>query len=308
MITEHIFKDHDEWLAIRSKYIGGSDAGAVVGMNPYKSRYALWAEKTGKIPGFEGNMATKVGTYLEEFVAKLFEEETGKKVRRKNRTMVNDKYPFACANIDRAIVGEKALLEIKTTTSVPIMKQLNSNTEFPEAYYCQVMHYLAVTELDKAYLAVLVNCRELKIYELERDQAEIDALMSAEEEFWKLVETDTPPAMDGEDTTSDTLSLLYPESNADEVNLYAYESELKAYMDLNTKIKALTKLKDEKANIIKEFMKEAGKGKSESYRVSYTSSERKNFDYKRFEKDHSNINLEDYYNVSNVRRFIVKEI
>lgn len=253
-------------------------------------------------------MATKVGTYLEEFVAKLFEEETGKKVRRKNRTMVNDKYPFACANIDRAIVGEKALLEIKTTTSVPIMKQLNSNTEFPEAYYCQVMHYLAVTELDKAYLAVLVNCRELKIYKLERDQAEIDALMSAEEEFWKLVETDTPPAMDGEDTTSDTLSLLYPESNADEVNLYAYESELKAYMDLSTQIKALTKLKDEKANIIKEFMKEAGKGKSESYRVSYTSSKRKTFDCNRFEKDHSNINLEDYYNVSNVRRFIVKEI
>ena len=41
MITEHIFKDHDEWLAIRSKYIGGSDAGAVVGMNPYKSRFHL---------------------------------------------------------------------------------------------------------------------------------------------------------------------------------------------------------------------------------------------------------------------------
>ena len=214
MIEKIKYENHEEWLSIRSKYIGGSDAGAVVGLNPYKSAYALWAEKTGKVPGFEGNLTTKVGAYLEELVAKLFEEETGKKVQRMNTSIHNTDYPYAIANIDRKVIGEKALLEIKTTNSIPIMKQLRG-TEFPEAYYAQVVHYLAVTGLEKAYLAVLVNCRELKIYELERDQAEIDALMGAEDAFWKLVESDTPPAVDGSDSTGDTLLSMYPASTGE---------------------------------------------------------------------------------------------
>ena len=71
-IKEIPYKDHEEWLAIRKNYIGGSDAGAVIGLNPYRSAYKLWAEKTGKLPGFEGNVATKVGSFLEEFVAQMF--------------------------------------------------------------------------------------------------------------------------------------------------------------------------------------------------------------------------------------------
>lgn len=304
MIKEFEFKDHEEWLSIRSKYIGGSDAGAVIGMNPYKSRYSLWAEKTGRVPGFEGNITTKVGSYLEDFVAKMFEEETGKKVRRKNRTMVNDLYPFACANIDRAVVGENALLEIKTTTSIPIMKQLRGK-EFPEAYYAQVVHYLAVTGLEKAYLAVLINCREFKVYELERDQAEIDALMEAEKEFWNLVETDTAPGVDGSDSTKDTLITLYPNSNDEEVDLMAFNTQLDEYMSLSNQIKALTSLRDEIVNSIKEYMKEAGKGKSDRYSVSCKSQTRRTFDTKKFEAEHKNLSLEGYYKESVLRPFKV---
>ena len=71
--------NREEWKALRKKYIGGSDAAAIVGMSPFCSQYALWAEKTGKIPAFEGNLATEVGSYLEEFVAKKFEKESGLK-------------------------------------------------------------------------------------------------------------------------------------------------------------------------------------------------------------------------------------
>ena len=305
MINEIRYSTHDEWLDIRKKFIGGSDAAAVVGMSPYKSRYALWAEKTGKVPGFDGNLTTRVGAYLEQLVADLFEEETGKKVRKKNSTLVNDLYPFACANVDRVIVGEKALLEIKTTNSLPLMKKLRNSEEFPEAYYCQVVHYLAVTGLEKAYLAVLINCRELKVYELERDQAEIDALMGAEEAFWKLVEGDISPSVDGSESTSDTITTLYPNSNDDTVDLFAYNSLLDQYCDLSSQIKALTELKDEVANRVKEFMKEAGKGESDRFKVSYTTSTRKTFDAKRFSAENGNLNLDPYYKETKSRTFKV---
>lgn len=307
MIKEIEYSSKEEWLALRKKLgIGGSEAGSVIGLNPYKGAYTLWAEKTGKIPEFEGNLTTEVGSYLEEFVAQLFTRETGKKVRRKNRILVNDQYPFAFADVDRLVVGEKALLEIKTTNSFPVMKKIK-NKEYPEQWYCQMTHYLAVSGLEKAYLAVLINCSDFKIFELERDEAEISVLMGEEENFWKRVQTNTPPPADGLESTSKTITALYPESNTDNVNLYSYQTELARYMELSAQIKVLEKAKEEAANKVKAFLGEAGKGESDRYRVSWTSSERRNFDSARFAKENPDIDIDSYYKVITYRTFKVTE-
>lgn len=306
MIKEINYFSKEEWLSIRKGYIGGSDAGAVLGLNPYKSAYSLWAEKTGRIPEFEGNTITRVGSYLEELVADMFSEETCKKVRRKNRILVNDAYPWACADVDRLIVGEKALLEIKTTNSPVAMKKFR-NGEYPEQWYCQMTHYLAVTGLEKAYLAVLIECRDFKIFELERDQEEIDALMNAEKAFWEGVKNNTPPTADGLPSTSETLTALYPQSNAETVDLFGYENDLDQYLSISAQIKALEAQKDEVANKVKAFLGEAGRGENERFRVSWTTSERKSLDSKRLVAEHPEINLNDYYKISASRTFRVTE-
>ena len=306
MIKEIAYKDREEWLSIRKGYIGGSDAGAVVGLNPYKSAYTLWAEKTGKIPEFEGNLITEVGSYLEEFVAQMFMSKGGKAVRRKNRVIVNEDYPWACADLDRMVVGEKAFLECKTTNSPVAMKKFK-NGEYPESWYVQMTHYLAVTGLEKAYLAVLVECRDFKIFELQRDEEEIKALMEAEKDFWNLVQTNVAPAADCLKSTSDTLTTLYPQSNGDTVNLFGYENELAQYMALNAQIKALEATKDEIGNKVKAFLGEAGKGENDRYRVSWTTSERKTLDTKKLMADHPEINMDEYYKISTSRTFRVNE-
>lgn len=307
MIKEIAYSNKEEWLALRKQLgIGGSDAGSVIGLNPYKSAYTLWAEKTGKIPEFEGNLITEVGSYLEAFVAELFTKETGKQVRRKNRILVNTDYPFAFADVDRLVVGEKALLEIKTTNSLPAIKKIR-NKEYPEQWYAQMTHYLAVSGLEKAYLAVLIECREFKIFELDRDEAEISALMGVEEKFWSNVQTNTPPPADGLESTSKTITALYPDSNTDNVNLYSYQTELARYMELSEQIKNLEQAKEEAANKVKAFLGEAGKGESDRYRVSWTSSERRTFDSKRFAKENPDINMDSYYKTSTYRTFKVTE-
>ena len=93
-ITKVKTESHEEWLELRSHYIGGSDAAAVVGLNAFSSPYSLWAEKTGRVPGFAGNLATEVGAYLEEFVAQKFSTETGKKVRKVNQSFLNTGTPL----------------------------------------------------------------------------------------------------------------------------------------------------------------------------------------------------------------------
>lgn len=306
MIEEIAYQDKEEWLSIRRGFIGGSDAGAVVGLNPYKSAYTLWAEKTGQVPEFEGNLTTEVGSYLEDLVAQLFMSQAGKAVRRKNRVLVNEDYPWACADVDRMVVGEKAFLECKTTNS-PVAVKKFKNGEYPEAWYCQMIHYLAVTGLEKAYLAVLIECREFKIFELQRDEEEIKALMKAEKEFWKRVQKKIPPATDSMASTSTTLSTIYPQSNDETIILFSYENELSQYMALNAQIKALEAQKDEIANKVKAYLGEAGKGENEHYRVSWTTSERKSLDTKRLAQEHPEINFDDYYKISTSRTFRVTE-
>lgn len=306
MITKYKWKTHDEWLNLRKAYIGGSDAGSIIGMNPYKSAYTLWAEKTGRALPFEGNITTEVGAYLEEFVAKKFEHETGKKVRRENFMLVNDKYPWAEANVDRMVVGEKALLEIKTTNSFPNMKKIKGG-EFPDAWYAQMTHYLAVTELERAYLAVLVNCREIHFFTLERDEEEIQALMEQEKRFKHYIDTDAEPPVDGSDSTTDTIAEMYPDDNGTTVSLIGYENDLRQYLDITQNIRDLEALKKEKINKIKAFMGAAENGESDNFKCTWKTGNRNSFDVKAFTQDHPDIDLSGYYKTSQYRTFKINE-
>lgn len=298
-ITKVKTASHEEWKELRSHYIGGSDAAAVVGLNPFSSPYSLWAEKTGRIPGFEGNLATEVGTYLEEFVAQKFAAETGKKVRRANQSFLNSDYPWAIANIDRDIVGEDAGLEIKTTSELNLKKFACG--EYPANYYAQMVHYLAITGKQRWYLAVLIGNREFKWFVLERDEDEIAALMEAEKDFWWHVETDTPPAADGMQATGEAIKTIYPESNGSTVDLYIYRTELARYLSLGEQIKELEQQRDEAANTFKAFMGEAERGECDGYKVSWKSQTRRTFDSKAFMADHAELDYSGYYKESSTR-------
>ena len=305
-ITKIKTANHEEWLKLRSQYIGGSDAAAVVGLNAYASPYSLWAEKTGKVPGFAGNLATEVGAFLEEFVAQKFAQETGKKVRKHNQSFLNSLYPFAIANIDREIVGEDAGLEIKTTDTLNLKKFKGG--EYPANYYVQCVHYLAVTGKQRWYLAVLIGNKEFKWFTIERDEAEIAALMTAEAAFWELVKTDTPPAVDGTAATTDTLNTIYSESDDSICDLTAFSANLRQYIALKKQIKELETLAEEAANKIREFMGESGGGECEGFKVSWKSQTRSTFDRKRFESENPDIDLSGYFKESVARPFKVTEI
>lgn len=126
------------------------------------------------------------GRDLEEYVAQRWAKETGRKVRRVNAILHNPDYSFAHADVDRMVTGANEGLECKTTFSLDLKKF--NNVEFPVQYYAQCVHYLAVTNAERWHLAVLVFGKGFFAYTLERNQAEIDALMRAEKDFWQLVD------------------------------------------------------------------------------------------------------------------------
>ena len=296
----------EEWLELRRHGIGGSDAAAIVGLSKWASPYTVWADKTGRLPDKPDTEAMRQGRDLEEYVAQRFSEATGKRVKRCNAILYNPAYPHSHADVDRMIVGENAGLECKTTSTLDV-KQFRG-VEFPEKYYAQCVHYMAITGADRWYLAVLVLGKEFHVYTLERDEAEIRALMDAETAFWEqYVETDTPPAADGAESTTDAIRTIYADSSQSICTLFGRETLLEEYMVLKSQSKALDARIAEIQNTIMEDMQDAERGECGAYTVIWKAQERETFQRKEFEKAHPEINLAEYCRVSKSRPFKVTE-
>lgn len=304
-IAHKLTDSHDEWLRQRNKGLGGSDAGSVLGLSPYKSPYTLWAEKTGLIDSrIPDNEAMRVGRDLEQYVAERFTEATGLKVQRSGYSFQSKEHPWMLGNVDRLIVGENAGLECKTANA--LTKTDYSGGDIPAAYYAQCYHYMAVTGADAWYIAILVMGKGFHWFRIERDEDEIEALVAAEKEFWDKVQTKEAPDPDGSDSTSQTLEKLYPESFDEEVELDYMEDTLQEREALEAKIKDLTAQKKELDAQLKEEMKTAQKGICGLYSISWKTQKRTSFDKESYREDHPD-EYTDYLKTTTTRPFVVRK-
>lgn len=301
-ITKIKTGSREEWLALRRNFIGGSDAAAVVGLSPFSSPYRVWAEKSGLIEGFGGNLATEVGSFLEEFVAGLFERETGRKVRRLNASIVNTDYPWAIADVDRVLVGTKEGLEIKTTSALATKKFKGG--EFPTQYYCQCVHYLGVLgpEWQRWHLAVLIGNSDFRTYTIERDEDEIAALMKAESELMERIKNGTPPEThDGDGSVMDEVFACDAEKSVD---VSGISDLLDEYTRLKADIDELEHRRSEVGTKIRGFLQDASSGESDRWSVSYRETTRSTFDRKAYEKDNGKIDAK-YFKPTTTRPLYV---
>lgn len=276
----------DAWQSYRAgeKRLGGSDAAPTLGISRYKSQLQLWMEKTGRVipEDISDKESVRLGNDLESYVAFRFTEATGKKVQNSNFIWSNSDYPWAHANLDRVVIGEKALLECKTTDSWDIYKGCQEG-RYPDEWYCQMTHYLAVTGFQKAYLGVLCFGKGFSWFELERNEEEIAALMDAEKAFYQLVETDVPPAADGSDSSINALKVIYADRREDIIDLTPMAVQLELYERLQAQQKDTeTQIKECQA-LIMQYMGNVSTGKYGAYTVNWKNQSRKTFDKKAYE-------------------------
>lgn len=296
--------DRQQWLELRRRGIGGSDAATVVGLNPWSSRLSLYADKLGLLPERLDNEALRQGRDLEDYVAKRWEEATGKKVQRVNFILMNEQYPWAFANIDRRVVGEKALLECKTT-SVYNKADFESG-EVPPTYLVQCYHYLAVTGYDRAYLAVLVLNKGFYHYTIERDDKEIAALMRAEQTFWdNHVSPQVPPEADGSDSAQAVLDMQQRTEGT--AILHDMDADFDEYEHVSGMIKEYQDEKDHIKQRILQRMGENDRGQAQRWSCSYLKQQRTTIDRNRLMRRYPEA-YSDCVNTSTSRTFRVKPI
>ena len=209
-------KSYDEWLAFRSRGLGASEIGTLMGVNSWKSPAELYYQKIGLIPQkTEQNIPMFMGTILEKTVAEIFEYwdgsdesmlrnyESQTKVRNLYEPIgyvVNPEYPHLFFSPDRLQIKSKnlrirdgrinlenveAIIEIKTISGWS-SKQWEGG--IPPSYYLQLQTYLMGLALDTGYLVALEDGRNLKVHRFDRDSEMIEMIARVTAEFWSRVE------------------------------------------------------------------------------------------------------------------------
>ena len=166
-----------------------------------------------------------------------------------------------------------------------------------------MLHYLSVTGADKIYLAVLVFSSGFYVFELERDEEEIAALMRMEKQFWEYVKAETPPPVDYTKSTSRALGAVYSESNDTEIDLSLYCNSIENLYRLKEQKKEIDDKIRLEENHIKGAMKNHSVGTYDGYKVTWKNQTRKSFDIKKFARENPNIDLDPYYTTKSSRVF-----
>ncbi|MEK4758553.1 YqaJ viral recombinase family protein [Macrococcus sp. FSL W8-0367] len=299
---------HEEWLKARQAGIGGSDAGTILGVNKWKSKTQLFFEKVNpELKQQVDNEFIYWGNVLEDVVAKEFETRTGKKVRKNNKMLRHPEHEFMLAKLDRVIVGEKALLECKTTSQYNIDQW--KDDEIPASYLCQIQHYMAVTGYEKAYIAVLCGGNQFIWKEVPRDDELIEIIINAEKDFWyNNVLAGVIPEIDGSDATKDFLNHMYKDIDETEVQLSDdVETLLTALEQVKQEEKELKELKTQYENKIKHILGNNLAGKTSGYQITWKPQVRKTLDTKKIREIYGE-QLDPYYKETETRVLKIKQI
>ncbi|MGZ2744470.1 YqaJ viral recombinase family nuclease [Burkholderia stagnalis] len=303
----------DDWLAVRRTGIGGSDAAAAVGLNPYMSLLELWLDKTGRADGMprpdpnDTTEATYWGTLLEPIVAAVYTQQTGIKVRKVNAVLRHPTIPWMLANIDREVVGARDVQILECKTAGEFGARLWRDG-VPEYIQLQVQHQLAVTGKTAAHVAVLLCGQALEVHRIDRDDALIGRLIELEARFWRFVESDTPPPADGSESADRALRHLYPGRGdtidfSDDRHLSSVFADLVA---LRAEIETRQQLEAQFKQTIQQAMGDAIRAVFETGSVSFKrSKDSSSIDLDRLLADHPS--FEQRYAISKPgsRRFLV---
>ena len=294
-----------EWLEQRKQGIGGSDAGAVCGLNPYASPMSVYQDKTSPEIRIQENEAMRQGRDLEDYVAKRFMEATGFKVRRSNVMYKSEEYPFMLADVDRLIVGEDAGLECKTASAFQQDKWKDGAV--PAHYLIQCLHYMAVTGKKSWYLAVVILGREFRYVKVDWDEEMIRNLIEVEKDFWmNHVVPRVMPDPDGSRICDEVISRYYPKGKQGEILLPdTFNGELKRREEI---LELIGRLETEQRQIeqkIKLFLGESCSAGNSQYQVIWNNVDTLRIDSKRLKEEQPDL-YSRFAKASHSRRFSVR--
>ena len=318
--------NNQDFTANRSKYLGGSDIGAILGFSKYRTALDVWLEKTGRVVNEVDNLPVRFGSFAEGFVANEYATQTGFNLVHSEEGVTHPQYPFMVGHIDRFVFDSNDLvdgalfhsdgscaaahlLECKTVSPFNQSDWGELGTdEVPMSYLVQCLWYLAITNLERCDVAVLFGNSDFRIYEVYRDKELEDLIISKAVSFWNdYIEQDTPPPAQCE---ADYQHLFKKEVAGKSIEAEPLICELTQKLCLlNSEIKS----KETEISQIKQtIMSQMGEAEMLTYQGQVLATWRLpkqsyRLDGKRLEAEHPKLIPEYQLPIQNSRRLVIKE-
>ena len=322
--------NNQDFTRERTKYLGGSDIGAILGFSKYRTALDVWLEKTGRIVNIVDNLPARFGTFAEEFVASEYATQTGYCLVHSEEGIAHNQFPFMVGHIDRFVFesvessdlvdGElnhpdgscaaSHLLECKTANPFNQSDWGDLGTdEVPMSYLVQCLWYLAITNLERCDVAVLFGNHDFRTYEVYRDKELEDLIIAKAATFWiEHVQADIPPLAQCE---SDYQILFKKEVTGKAVEAEPIICELTQKLCLlNNEIKS----KESEISQIKQtIMGQMGEAELLTYQgqvLATWKSPKQSYrlDSKRLEKEHPELIPQYQVPIQNSRRLVMKDL
>lgn len=281
----------EEQKIITQNSIGGSTIAAVLGLSNFKTQLQCWGELTGMIPreDISGKMQVRLGNKMESIVAEVFTEDTGKKLHRVNETFTHEQYNYLVGHIDRRVVGERAIVEIKAVSAWS--REQWKDGQAPQEYILQLMWYLGLTKTNQGYLVALIGNQELAIVPVIFDKEIYETMVKKAVRFWE--DFVAPRVMPMTITADDgsTLYQLFPISdpNRDIILPDAATALIETLEANQAEAIALEKQIEESKNMLKAYLGEAESGQAGKYRVTWKQQTSRRIDTERLKKEQESI-------------------
>ena len=297
----------------RTKYIGGSDIGAILGLSRFRSPLEVWMEKTGKENKKIDSLPLRFGSFAEEFVANEYARSTGFELIHDESIFVHPKHSFMSAHIDRFVLeaadsAPSRILECKTANPFSSSEwgEVGSD-EVPMSYLCQCIWYMTITGMKYCDLAVLFGNSDFRIYEIARDKALEEMVIGKATAFWHdYVLKDMPPPAS---SIADCQTLFSKGNPNQSVEANAETVELTRRLQLlNSEIE----VREEEISSIKQtIMTQMGQAETLTYQgkvLATWKAPKPSFrlDGKQLEIDHPELANNYKIPVQNSRRLIIK--
>lgn len=278
-----------EWLELRRNYIGGSDCGAILGVNKYKGKYQLYLEKTGQIDVFDedSESAAYFGRLLEPIVLNEFSKRTGKKVRNKNLVLRSKKYPWMIANLDSITysseTGEMEIVEAKTCSEYK--RDEWENGVGNQSYLAQILHYCICVGARRAHIACICGGNKFYYHTVKiNDYKEMcEQIIEAEKEFYECCRNKSEPAIDGLEATTALLNGMYSEAKDSTIILPSDTRDVfEEYAEASKLVQEADERKTAAANKLRGLLGNNTAGTCGEHKVTWMSMNRTSFDQKKF--------------------------
>jgi putative phage-type endonuclease len=180
-------------LEKRKTCLGSSDMASVLGINPWKSAYAVWAEKRGIADPEPENEAMALGNLIEPAVLKFAQDSLGP-IRRNQFRARPDLH--LGANVDAIVVNDGAPVEAKTSGLVGRLPDGwgEGADHVPDMYIVQAHVHMIVTDHDLCHLAAFLGGVGMRLYRIQRNDKLSGVISETARHFWeRFVETGVAP-------------------------------------------------------------------------------------------------------------------